>query len=50
MVDSEGVDNGEIVNHYAVLGLPDMSSLSSIKTAYRRKALQMHPDKQRQSN
>lgn len=32
-------------NYYKVLGLPDFASLSQIKSAYRKLALQYHPDR-----
>lgn len=32
-------------NHYQTLGLPDLSSLHDIRRAYRKLALQHHPDR-----
>lgn len=32
-------------NHYAVLGLDPTASVAAVKTAYRKKASEFHPDK-----
>lgn len=33
------------ISHYAVLGVPNDASFDAIKAAYRRKLLEVHPDK-----
>ena len=37
--------NGNDVEHYSVLGIDSFSSLENVKKAYRRLALELHPDK-----
>ena len=37
--------NGDDVEHYSVLGIDSFSSLENVKKAYRRLALELHPDK-----
>jgi len=48
ITSSEMVDSQE-VEHYSALGLQPFSSLQDVKHAYRRLALEHHPDKRKDS-